>query len=100
MQRRRPQLRFVHYAASVTADATVGFLLDRAIFHPGPVNVYLSEAASTAASYDGSGDWSKISELGASISTPAITFPASDIAEYAFKTPSSTRKAFSKVALS
>lgn len=79
--------------ASVTAGATVGFALDQAIFHPGPINVYLSKAPSTAASYDGSGDWFKISELGATISTSAITWPASDIAKYTFKIPSSTRKA-------
>lgn len=78
--------------ASVTAGATVGFALDQAIFHPGPINVYLSKAPSTAASYDGSGDWFKISELGAVITTSAITFPASDISQYTFKIPSSTRK--------
>ena len=32
--------------------------------HPGPEMVYLSKAPSTAASYDGSGDWFKIHELG------------------------------------
>ncbi|KFY18012.1 hypothetical protein V491_04885 [Pseudogymnoascus sp. VKM F-3775] len=76
--------------ASVTAGATVGFALDQAIFHPGPINVYLSKAPSTAASYDGSGDWFKISELGATITTSAITFPASDISQYTFTIPSST----------
>ncbi|KFY44241.1 hypothetical protein V495_03566 [Pseudogymnoascus sp. VKM F-4514 (FW-929)] len=79
--------------AAVSAGATVGFALDQAIFHPGPINVYLSKAPSTAASYDGSGDWFKISELGAVISSSAITFPASDISQYTFKIPSSTRKA-------
>ncbi|KAL5351190.1 hypothetical protein ACLOAV_003041 [Pseudogymnoascus australis] len=76
--------------ADVIAGATVGFALDQAIFHPGPINVYLSKAPSTAASYDGSGDWFKISELGATISTSAITWPASNIAEYTFEIPSST----------
>lgn len=78
--------------ASVDAGATVGFALDQAIFHPGPINVYLSIAPSTAAEYDGSGDWFKISELGAEITADAITFPASDTSEYTFEIPSSTRK--------
>lgn len=78
--------------ASVAAGATVGFALDQAIFHPGPITVYLSKAPSTAASYDGSGAWFKIAEVGATISTSAITWPASDISQYTFKIPSSTRK--------
>lgn len=65
--------------ASVSAGDTVGFALDQAIFHPGPINVYLSKASSTAASYDGSGDWFKISEIGATITSSAISWPASDI---------------------
>ncbi|KFY71598.1 hypothetical protein V499_08187 [Pseudogymnoascus sp. VKM F-103] len=76
--------------ASVAAGATVGFALDQAIFHPGPITVYLSKAPSTAASYDGSGAWFKIAEVGATISTSAITWPASDISQYTFKIPSST----------
>lgn len=54
----------------------VGFALDQAIYHAGTLNVYLSKAPSTAASYDGSGAWFKIYQI-----TPvtnggsSITFP-------------------------
>lgn len=76
--------------ASVNAGATVGFALDQAIFHPGPINVYLSKAPSTAASYDGSGSWFKISELGATVTSSAITFAADNKSQYTFQIPSST----------
>ncbi|KAG9058822.1 hypothetical protein FS842_000019 [Serendipita sp. 407] len=51
--------------ANVTAGSTVGFALDQAIFHPGVLNVYMSKAPSTAASYDGSGKWFKIYQISA-----------------------------------
>jgi hypothetical protein len=78
--------------AAVVAGSTVGFKLDQSIFHPGPITVYLSKAPGKAADYDGSGAWFKIAELGATITSTAITFPASNIAAYSFKIPSSTRK--------
>lgn len=76
--------------ASVSAGSTVGFALDQAIYHPGPINVYLSKAPGSAASYDGSGSWFKISELGAIITPSSISFPASNMAQYTFQIPSST----------
>jgi len=78
--------------ATVQAGSTVGFKMDQAIFHPGPITVYLSKAPGKAADYDGSGPWFKIAELGATISSTAITFPASNTASYSFKIPQSTRK--------
>ncbi|KAG8841594.1 hypothetical protein FRC20_004939 [Serendipita sp. 405] len=51
--------------ANVTAGSTVGFALDQAIYHPGVLNVYMSKAPSTAASYDGSGKWFKIYQISA-----------------------------------
>ncbi|KAI1380834.1 glycoside hydrolase family 61 protein [Hypoxylon crocopeplum] len=38
------------------------FTLDTAVYHQGPVSLYMSKAPSTAAEYDGSGDWFKIND--------------------------------------
>ncbi|KDQ20796.1 glycoside hydrolase family 61 protein [Botryobasidium botryosum FD-172 SS1] len=76
--------------ASVAAGSTVGFALDQAIFHAGPIAVYLGKAPSTAASWDGSGaNWFKIYEVGATISPGAIAFPADGKTSFTFKLPSS-----------
>lgn len=48
----------------VTAGSTVGFTVADVIGHPGPLFAYLSKAPSSVASYDGSGSWFKIFELG------------------------------------
>jgi len=76
--------------ATVAAGSTVGFALDIPIFHPGPLAVYMSEVTSgfTVETYDGSGPWFKISELGAILNSTAITFPASNLASYSFEIPS------------
>jgi len=76
--------------ATVVAGSTVGFALDIPIFHPGPLAVYMSEVTSgfTVETYDGSGSWFKINELGAIINSTAITFPASNLASYTFEIPS------------
>ncbi|KAF7555434.1 hypothetical protein G7Z17_g2131 [Cylindrodendrum hubeiense] len=52
--------------ASVNSGDTIGFgtNLDGNIQHPGPIQVYMSKATDVS-SYDGSGDWFKIYELGA-----------------------------------
>jgi hypothetical protein len=49
---------------TVNAGSTVGFTVADVIGHPGPLFAYLSKAPSSAASYDGSGPWFKIFELG------------------------------------
>lgn len=50
---------------TVNAGDNVGFTVDAAISHPGPLSVWMSKAPSgtTAAEYDGSGDWFKVYEL-------------------------------------
>ncbi|KAI1129151.1 glycoside hydrolase family 61 protein [Nemania abortiva] len=40
------------------------FSLDQALYHQGPVSLYMSKAPTTAAEYDGSGDWFKIYDWG------------------------------------
>lgn len=50
---------------SVSAGDNVGFTVDASISHPGPLSVWMSKApdGTTAAEYDGSGDWFKVYEL-------------------------------------
>lgn len=48
---------------NVSAGNRLGFAIADTFGHPGPQQVYLSKAPSTAAEYDGSGDWSKIYTL-------------------------------------
>ncbi|KFY25917.1 hypothetical protein V493_04365 [Pseudogymnoascus sp. VKM F-4281 (FW-2241)] len=74
--------------ATVKAGDTVGFALDQATYHPGPTSIYLSKASGSAATYDGSGPWFKISEIGAQLAPGSITFQ--NIASHSFKIPSST----------
>ncbi|KAI1756361.1 glycoside hydrolase family 61 protein [Xylaria castorea] len=40
------------------------FSLDQAVYHQGPVSLYMSKAPGTAAEYDGSGDWFKFYDWG------------------------------------
>ncbi|KIY65639.1 lytic polysaccharide monooxygenase [Cylindrobasidium torrendii FP15055 ss-10] len=50
----------------VAAGDLVGFLLDNTLYHQGPAAIYLGQAPSTAAEWDGSGEnWFKIAEWGA-----------------------------------
>lgn len=50
---------------TVAPGDNVGFTIDAAISHPGPLSVWMSKApdGTTADEYDGSGDWFKIYEL-------------------------------------
>ncbi|KIM23357.1 glycoside hydrolase family 61 protein [Serendipita vermifera MAFF 305830] len=76
--------------ATVAAGATVGFVLDTPVYHPGVLNVYISKAPSDAASYDGSGGWFKIYEVTAVTNGgTSITFPTDNAAQFTFKIPSS-----------
>ncbi|KAL0769451.1 hypothetical protein CaCOL14_008759 [Colletotrichum acutatum] len=69
----------------------VGFAMDQAIYHDGPVIVWLSPAAgSNVTTYDGSGPWAKIWELGAQTGNGQIKFPASNQAGFNFQIPSCT----------
>lgn len=48
---------------TVAAGDTLGFAVKDTFGHPGPQQVYISKAPTTAADYDGSGDWTKIYSL-------------------------------------
>lgn len=41
---------------SVPAGSSVAFTSDVAVYHDGPISVYMAKATSTAAAFDGSGD--------------------------------------------
>jgi hypothetical protein len=43
----------------VAAGSPFTFTLDQAVYHQGPISLYMSKAPGTAAEYDGSGDWFK-----------------------------------------
>ncbi|KXH55764.1 cellulose-growth-specific protein [Colletotrichum salicis] len=71
----------------------VNFAMDQAIYHDGPVIVWLSPAAASSSNvttYDGSGPWAKIWELGAQTGNGQIKFPASNQAGFNFQIPSCT----------
>lgn len=66
--------------------------MDQSIYHDGPVIVWLSPAGSSnVTTYDGSGPWAKIWELGAETGNGQIKFPASNQAAFNFQIPSCTR---------
>lgn len=54
---------------SVKAGDSITFTLDTAVYHQGPISVYMSKAPGSAASYDGSGNWFKIKDFGMLLST-------------------------------
>ncbi|KAH6683139.1 glycoside hydrolase family 61 protein [Halenospora varia] len=50
---------------SVAAGSSVTFSLDTAVYHQGPVSVYMAKAPGKAADFDGSGNvWFKILDIG------------------------------------
>ncbi|KAI1845098.1 hypothetical protein JX265_002816 [Neoarthrinium moseri] len=52
----------------IAAGSPFTFSLDTAVYHQGPISVYMSKAPSTAAEYDGSGAWFKTFDWGPSFS--------------------------------
>jgi len=69
--------------ATVAAGSSIGFQMDQAVFHLGPVDVYMGQAPTTAASWDGSGaNWFKVYELGATY-TP-FTFTSLGKSQFGF----------------
>ncbi|KAI1302053.1 glycoside hydrolase family 61 protein [Xylaria venustula] len=49
---------------ALNAGDAFTFSLDQAVYHQGPVSLYMSKAPGTADEYDGSGDWFKIFDWG------------------------------------
>jgi len=50
---------------SLAAGSTLAFSSDTAVYHNGPVSVYMAKAPTTASAFDGSGNvWFKILDIG------------------------------------
>jgi hypothetical protein len=49
---------------AVRAGDQITFTLDTAVYHQGPISVYMSRAPGTAAAYAGDGGWFKIKDFG------------------------------------
>ncbi|RYP04865.1 hypothetical protein DL764_004188 [Monosporascus ibericus] len=49
---------------AVKAGDSFTWTLDTAVYHQGPISLYMSKAPGNAADYDGSGDWFKIKDFG------------------------------------
>lgn len=61
------------------------FALDQAVYHQGPVTVYMSKAPGAASAYAGDGDWFKIAEEGPTFSGGSATWPMR--ASYTYSIP-------------
>ncbi|EHL00249.1 putative endo-beta-1,4-glucanase D [Glarea lozoyensis 74030] len=54
-----------NYNSPVTAGSAVSFTTDTAVYHQGPISVYMAKAPGAAADFDGSGNvWFKILDIG------------------------------------
>ncbi|KAI3319880.1 lytic polysaccharide monooxygenase [Xylariaceae sp. AK1471] len=53
---------------AMTAGESFSFTLDQAVYHQGPISIYMSKAPSAAKDYDGSGEWFKIKDFGPTFS--------------------------------
>ncbi|KAG9236394.1 family 61 glycoside hydrolase [Amylocarpus encephaloides] len=76
--------------AQVEAGQTLGFSLDRMIFHPGPLQTWISRSTVPDVSqYDGSGEWVKIQSDDAKVQGTVLSWPNWYITEYNFTLPAS-----------
>jgi len=69
----------------IQAGSAFTWLYDQAVYHQGPVSLYMSKAPEKAADYDGSGPWFKIKEWGPSFTGGQATWPLSS--KYTFNVP-------------
>ncbi|KAI2638901.1 glycoside hydrolase family 61 protein [Hypomontagnella submonticulosa] len=61
------------------------FTLDTAVYHQGPVSLYMSKAPGAAVDYDGSGDWFKINDWAPVFNGGSATWTMKDT--YSFTIP-------------
>ncbi|KAK0709388.1 glycosyl hydrolase family 61-domain-containing protein [Lasiosphaeria miniovina] len=59
----------------VKAGDSFTFYTDVAVYHQGPISLYMSKAPGAAADYDGSGDWFKIYDYGPTFSGGQASWP-------------------------
>jgi hypothetical protein len=71
---------------TIQAGSQFTFHSDVAVYHQGPVTVYLSKASGDVTSYDGSGDWFKIAELGPTFNGGSASWQLNQ--QYTFTLPS------------
>jgi hypothetical protein len=72
---------------SIAAGSSVAFTSDVAVYHDGPLSVYMAKAPSTAAEFDGSGNvWFKILDIGPDFSSGTAVWNL--LQTYTFNIPS------------
>ncbi|KAI0134672.1 glycosyl hydrolase family 61-domain-containing protein [Xylariales sp. AK1849] len=62
----------------VAAGSQFTFTLDIAVYHQGPISIYMSKAPSTAVDYDGSGAWFKTFDWGPDFSSGQAVWNMAD----------------------
>ncbi|KAK2738081.1 fungal cellulose binding domain-containing protein [Colletotrichum kahawae] len=60
---------------SVKPGDSFSFTLDTAVYHQGPISLFLSKAPSHVQDYDGSGKWAKFKDFGPTFSNGQATWP-------------------------
>ncbi|KAG7292003.1 hypothetical protein NEMBOFW57_002033 [Staphylotrichum longicolle] len=63
---------------TVKAGDSFTFTSDTAVYHQGPVSIYMSKAPGKASDYDGSGGWFKIKDWGPTFSGGSASWTLSD----------------------
>ncbi|KAH8171516.1 glycosyl hydrolase family 61 domain-containing protein [Sarocladium implicatum] len=70
---------------SVKGGDSITFTLDTAVYHQGPISVYMSKAPGSASDYDGSGNWFKIKDFGPTFTGGSSSWPMT--LSYTFSLP-------------
>lgn len=63
---------------AVKAGSSFTFTLNTAVYHQGPISIYMSKAPSTAAQYLGDGGWFKTADFGPTFNGGTATWPMRD----------------------
>ncbi|AEO64605.1 dff626ff-1fb8-4af3-808f-69e1408821c8 [Thermothielavioides terrestris] len=66
----------------VKAGDSFTFYSDVAVYHQGPISLYMSKAPGSVVDYDGSGDWFKIHDWGPTFSNGQASWPLRDNYQY------------------
>ncbi|KAJ2968098.1 hypothetical protein NUW58_g10296 [Xylaria curta] len=61
----------------MTAGESFSFTLDTAVYHQGPISIYLSKAPGAAKDYAGDGEWFKIKDFGPTFNGGSASWPMS-----------------------
>ncbi|KAK4140561.1 putative endo-beta-1,4-glucanase D [Dichotomopilus funicola] len=71
---------------SAKAGDAFTFTSDVAVYHQGPISLYMSKADGSVNDYDGSGDWFKIFDFGPDFSSGQAEWPMRSTYEYTIPT--------------